>query len=408
MAITSDVNGDLNFTLDIPDGTLAAGIHDVVINLSNGKTYTTKYVNKPNLTPAEVRSIYATAGTDLFAPIAQTFTLSENRDLTAISLNINKFSGTDDVIVQVREVNAGSLPSDKVLSESRVLAANIQAFGTFTKFTLSPVTPLLAGKEYCFVVLTRNINYTIGVAELGKPDSVSGELIASQPNAGVLLTSSNGSAWTAEQNKDLQFKLHAANYTSTTRTVSLGTVTGTNISDILVMATEELPDPDTSINYTVTLPDASTAVLDNLTATNLQGYKTGNFSVVANLKGTSKRSPVLFPNTRLEMGTIALTGNRFSLRFFVPDSFTYRVKLEAKIVGSGTFAVAVESGTANTYLAMTQISSTPLADGFLELVYERTSCTEVDSLNLSSIRLAATLPTAADRVYLRNLRGWSV
>ena len=108
------------------------------------------------------------------------------------------------------------------------------------------------------------------------------------------------------------------------------------------------------------------------------------------------------------MGTIALTGNRFSLRFFVPDSFTYRVKLEAKVVGSGTFTVAVESTTSNNYLTMTQISSTSLPDGYLELVYEKTSCTEVDSLNLSSVRLAATLPGAADRVYLRNLRGWSV
>jgi len=408
MGLVADGSGNIDFDLITPADTLAAGIHELVVTLDNGKVYTTYYVNKPSINTADLRSITATAGKDLFAPIAQTFTLAESRDITGVSLSINKGTGTDSVIVQLREVSANSIPSDKVLAESRVAAANIQPFSSWTLFNFNAVTPLTANKEYCFVILTKDVNYTVALAEIGKPDSVTGATIASQPNTGVLLTSSNGSAWSFEQNKDLKFKLHAAVYTATTKTVNLGTVTGTNISDILVMAQEELPEPETTINYTVTLPDASTVTLDKDKPLNLQGYKTGNFQVQANLKGTTKRSPVLFPNTRLEMGTIALTGSSTSLRFYVPDTFTYRVKLEAKIVGNATFAVAVESGTANTFLNMTQIAVNPLSDGFVELTFERTSCTEVDSLNLSSLRITPTLPTAADRVYIRNLRGWGL
>ncbi len=408
MGTTSDANGDITFDIIIPDDTLAIGIHDLDIELSNGKKYHTKYINSPVVSPSLLRQVTSTIKDGTFGPVAQTFTLPESRDVAAVSICVNKGTGTDDVIVQLRTVGPGSIPTDIVLAESRVKAVDLQPFSSFTRFDFNALTPVKAGVEYCFVIFSKDVNYTVAVAELGKPDSVTGAIIAAQPAAGVLLTSSNGAAWTIEQNKDLKFKLHAASYSATSRVVSLGTVSGTNISDIMVTAVEELSEPETKITYTVTLPDSSTVTLDNLSSLNLNGYKSGNFSVSANLSGTSKRSPILFPNTRLEMGTIALSATRYSTRFYVPDSFTYRVKIEARIKGNGTFGVAIESGSADNYLAMTQIAAEPLPDGFIALTFERTGCTEVGTLNLSSIRLTPSLPTAADRVDLRRLRGWAI
>ncbi|NQY58480.1 hypothetical protein [Cognatishimia sp.] len=408
MPLTADGNGDIDFDLDIPEEVIAAGVHQLIVTLDNGRQYTAYYINKPNLSIEDLRQITATAGADLFAPIAQTFTLSEGRDVAAISLDINKGSGTDPVIVQIRNVNSGSEPGSKVFAESVVEATDIQSFGTWTRFDFEAIVPCIAGTEYCFVVLTRDVNYTIALAELGKPDISSGAIVSKQPASGVLLTSSNGAAWSVEQNRDLKFKIHGASYTATTKAVDLGTVTGSNITDIMIMGHEDLSSPDTEITYTVTLPDASTVDINNFTPTNLQGYQNGDFQVTANLTGTDKRSPILFPNTRLELAEIALTGVRHSVRFYCPDSFTFRVKLDVKIEGNGTFEVAVEDTTPNNYTPLVQVgSAVPLSDGFTEVIFEGTGLTEVDNLNLTSIRLTPTLPNPADRVYLRNLRSWA-
>lgn len=405
--LSVDGSGNITGTIELKDADLLAGKHEIEIIGSQGTVVKGLYVNDPSASLTDLRQVFVSGTTDSFAPIAQTFSVDEERDLIAIELDIDKNTGTDDVVVQIREVENGFPAGDKILAESRVEAANINALGTYTRFNLNPIVPLLTDREYAIMVITNDITYTIAVAELGGVDIVSGNAVAKQPNAGVLLTSSNGSSWSVEQSKDLKFKLIGATYATTTKEVDLGNLTGTNISDFLIFAKGEISDKDSQIKFKVTDPDSAVYTVDKDQRTILASKKTGTFNVKAVLTGSTKKSPILFPNTELILGEINATGNYFSKKFKVPDTFGIKVIIDAKTTASGNYTPAIEDTVADTYTNLTLVSSETLPDGYVRTVWSAAGITEVGTSNLSSIKIVANCPTVASRIYMRNLMAFT-
>ena len=90
------------------------------------------------------------------------------------------------------------------------------------------------------VVLTDDANHAVSVAELGKYDPRTGWVTAQPYQIGVLLSSSNGITWTPHQTQDLTFRLLGCRFTQTSKTVSLGQYTVTNLSDVMALAGVEL------------------------------------------------------------------------------------------------------------------------------------------------------------------------
>jgi hypothetical protein len=403
MGLNVDINGNVTGTIELEDGDLLAGKHIIEIEGSSGTKAKGLYVNDPSASITDLRQTYISGSTDAFSPIAQTFSINEERDLIAVELDINASSGDDDVVVQIREVDNGFPSQEKILAEGRVSAASINPIGTFTRFNMNPPVPLLTDREYAIMVLTQNVDYTISISELGGIDIDTGNAIASQPNAGVLLTSSNGSTWTPEQGRDLKFKLIAAKYAVTEKTINLGNVAATDITDFMVMARTEISDKDSLVKFEITDPDSVSYVVDNNQVKSMTAKKTGNFNVKATLVGNSKKSPILYPNLELVLGEIKATGVYHSIGFKVPDSFDATVIIDAKTTGSANYQPAIEDTTVGNYVDLVLDSTQTLRDGYVRSTWKISSITEVDNLNISSVRITANSPTALSRIYMRNL-----
>jgi hypothetical protein len=163
-----------------------------------------------------------TIETRLFDPLAQTFRLDHSRHVTAIGLRFTaKGADTNSVVVEIRETELG-LPNSTTLAEGVLLGSGITTTG-WTKISLTRPVFLQAGVEYSIVVLTDDAVHAVALAELGKFDIAAGQVVTSQPyTIGTLLKSSNASTWTPTQEADLAFRIYAASFTATTRTVALG------------------------------------------------------------------------------------------------------------------------------------------------------------------------------------------
>ena len=405
MPINTAPDGTVTGEIDIQDDDLTSDVHEIEITGDQGTVVKGFYINDPSLSMEDMRKAKITAGADLFAPIAQTFVYGEGRDIARVSLDIDASDpGDGDVIIQIRGVTNG-IVNQKVLAESRVEKANIQASGTFTDFDLNPLVPIVAGREYAIVISTKNVNYTVATAELGKAD-INGNLVAGQPNAGVLLVSSNARSWSALQTQDLKFKIAAARYTANTKTINLGNVSANDVTDVLVLANTDISDKDTRVTFTVTDPDSNVLQVDKDEPVILDSRKNGIFNVQANLEGNEKKSPILFPNTKLILGEINLTGTYQGQKFQTgAPTFNYRLNVEVKATGSATHQPAIEDTSAGNFTDFALINSVQLNDGFVLQTWEVSGITAISGL--SSIRIT---PTATDtgRVFLRDLRSFAI
>ncbi len=166
-------------------------------------------------------------------PLAQTFLVDDKGGVFVTSLDVYFQSKPETgdsqvpVTLQVREVKNG-YPSTNILPFSEV-SINPTAVTTSTDATVattftfpSPVF-IQENTEYAFVLLANSQEYNVYVSRVGQTNLGSDRTISSQPYAGVLFKSQNGSTWTAEQNEDIKFKMKRAEFENVT-----GNVTFTN------------------------------------------------------------------------------------------------------------------------------------------------------------------------------------
>jgi hypothetical protein len=88
-----------------------------------------------------------------------------------------------------------------------------------TKFEFYTPIFLPSNAEYCFVVLCNTTKTSIWCSELGKKAFLptdytepTGELISKQPYLGSMFISQNSTTWTAEQTKDVKFKINRCKF----------------------------------------------------------------------------------------------------------------------------------------------------------------------------------------------------
>jgi len=102
-------------------------------------------------------------------------------------------------------------------------------------------------------VMTDDASHAVRIAELGKYDAVANEFVTAQPyTVGVLLSSSNASSWTVHNDMDIAFRLIGAEFTSTTSTINLGSMTVSNMTDLLVTAPVDIPATSARVTFKYT------------------------------------------------------------------------------------------------------------------------------------------------------------
>lgn len=180
--------------------------------------------------------------TKWYDPLAQTILIEQDGGIFATSLDIfvaASEAGTTaggsgiPLNVSIRETENG-YPTQRIVPGSETIlypssietpsnAANVVKNLIYTDHVTSngsvacPVTfehPVYLSQdtEYAIVLISNSDTYKVCVAETGAFDLQTNARVAKQPYNGVFFKSQNGSTWTAEQGKDLKFKVKRAEF----------------------------------------------------------------------------------------------------------------------------------------------------------------------------------------------------
>lgn len=298
-------------------------------------------------------------------PLAQTFMLNESRHIGGCDVWF-VVKGTTPVRAQIRETELG-MPNQIVLAEGQITPDDINLEGESTRITFPPVW-LEADREYALVLLTDDAEHAVAVAEASKYDKYSKKWVTEQPyQVGVLLSSSNASTWTPHQKKDLAFRLLACEFSETTRDVLIGEVEADEVSDILAIADVERTGSDTDIEWIAKNGDSEIRLQEGQPI-NLQESITGTYQIIARLKGSQKRSPVLYPGVQAVLGKIRKEANYISRAARCGDEDSkITVTFEANTPGQSNINTWLEVN--GEWTVATFESAEPTGDGWEERVY---------------------------------------
>lgn len=348
MPLVADNSGKIKGKFTVP-ANVPAGTKLVQFIGNQGSYGEATYTGRGIITTEERRRV--TVITDIrrnettvvltrFDPLAQTFTLSESRHIGGIDLWFSN-RGAKRVVVQIRDTSLG-MPTQTVLAEGDIMPSSININGTSTRITWQPVW-LEAGHEYAIVLLTDDGDAAVRVAELGKYDATHARWVTSQPyQVGVLLSSSNASTWTPHQNRDLTFRLLGARFTENTRTVDLGSVTATSVSDLITLANVERVASDTDVQFTLTEQDGTEHKLSDDLPIALRARVTGPLSVKALLSGSALRSPVLYPGIQIVLGNMSETADYVTRAITAGSNSKVSITYEALMTGTADVKVYIQ------------------------------------------------------------------
>ena len=399
MATVANSTGKVSATFLIPPNVLA-GSKSVKIYGKGGSYGEAVFVGQGTLTTTTLRQV-RNVTTYYYDPLAQTFTPEADFALAGVDLYFTAKS--TQVRIQIREVANGQ-PSRVVLTEKILDPSEIVTTGNaYTRVIFDAPLPLTANTEYAIVILCDDAVTRLAIAEAGKFDKIKQKWVASQPySVGVLMSSSNASAWTVHQDKDLAFRLLKAAYTQTRREIDLGKVAVTSATDLILYALGEALSADTRIEYQLTLPNGQIVTVADGQPIELATPMTGDVQLKAVLTGSANASPTLFPDTQLVSGSVLQTADYFT-RSIVASGASKAVLIYDAIIPSGatvTPAIQIDSGD---WQALTSDGATPQDNSVVEYRFRAT----LSGADLIKARLVLTGATNA-RPIVRNIRFMAV
>jgi hypothetical protein len=402
-SITADAHGALSGVFTIP-ANIPAGRKLVVFSGHGGSRGEAIFQGEGTLTVRTLRNVtnvtrrWFWTGVD---PLAQTFSLPSSEQIVSVELAFRS-KGSSDVMVDLRTTDIG-LPTATVVSRVRKGVSDISTSG-FTSFDFEAPVLVDGQSERAIVAMCDDADAELSVAELGKFDQVNGWVTSQPYNIGVLASSSNNSAYTVHQDKDLTFRVMAARYTQTSKTLALGSVAVDNATDLLIAANVVIPDAQTRVEFVLGLPDGTTFTVAAGQPVRLPSAITGQVSVTAKLYGTTTRSPVLYPGTNLIVGSQSSTGTYAGRAFPAGNNSKVVVVYDALIPGgSGITATVQGTGAGDAAVSTPQTATRVLDDGYREFIHE------VATISKSMVRLNLALsgsPAARPRV--RNVRAYAI
>ncbi|PRD42331.1 DUF4815 domain-containing protein [Phyllobacterium phragmitis] len=375
----------------------------VINNITNVTNNTTNVTQVNNVTPvtstrSPTRPEFGSGGDH--DPLAQTFTLTRGRCIAGVRLKCAAIGARSNAIfLQIRTTDVG-LPTSTVLAEAFVSGAELQEGAFFTARFRYPVY-LEPAREYCFVALTDDGDHALAIAQIGKIDVATNEIITGQPfTVGVLLSSSNASTWTVHNDADLVFQLIACRFEPSERTVTIGTFQPTKMSDIIVSAGVEYPSPVADIEILLKRPNGQVIRSSPSQTHRLDEYiQNETIEVSALLRGTAEVTPFLFPTVQIIEGELQPTADYVTRAVTATDADKVMTTFDA-LLPTGS-SVKVEIGVPGNYAVVNVFSATQLGDGLVEQTYVRAA---YPAANLDARTRITLTGTPAARPELSSLR----
>lgn len=276
-------------------------------------------------------------------PLAQTFTPSEARHILGVDFRLCLIGDTsNNILVHQVGVEVG-IPNEDVIAEAFVPMAGATVGWKEARYRFPVVTR--ADRPSAFVVKTDDADHSLSIAKLGGFDAINQQWIGAQPYiTGVLLSSSNAQTWTPHNDEDLAFRVIAARFTDTEKTVELGSFNLVDCSDLQVRADVELPSADCSVVFEIERPGGVIYRVLPYQVLQLTEYITETVELRAILRGTEKLSPILYPPVMLVAGEIAEEGTYVTRRFNLGTAVKLTSYLKANLPVGSTLTVEYDEG----------------------------------------------------------------
>ena len=167
-------------------------------------------------------------GWNRWDPLAQTFSFTENKIISAIGLFFTRKDLSVPVTVQIRGVTTG-LPNDVIYAQQVVSPGEIN-LNAETKVVFNDPFNAEANTSYAVVILTDSTNYRARVATLGQLGQ-NGVITKQTYTTGVLLESSNAETWTPLNGSDLAMKIYGYDFAASGE-VRFQPITGVQFSEL--------------------------------------------------------------------------------------------------------------------------------------------------------------------------------
>lgn len=271
--IKSDENGKFEARITVPEGTPCGTVDILVRNENNtggtrfsaqGRRQIIQDSVFRTVTTTTTRTNYTTVTqyttvTTIHDPLAQSFYVSDDCVLTQIGLFFSKKDNQKNIILEIRELNDGGMPSATILHQQVVQSNDVLIDDKGQKETLINLSQplyLQGDKSYCFVIVSDSDKYSMWSAQLGGVDEYSYDTkyqVVSNPyTEGVMFSSSNAQSWTIHQDQDLKFNIYRARY-SANGVVSYPD-TPVNEASALVLAAQTADFNNQGIDWTFSEP----------------------------------------------------------------------------------------------------------------------------------------------------------
>lgn len=275
-----------------------------------------------------------------YDPLAQTFMLNDARQIVGMDVYVVT-KGTTPLMVQLRETSVG-FPTRNIIAEGRIDPSDPAYAPGWVSVNFDKPFYASPNIEYAVVVLASDSATSVAISELGRADIMpggSGSYVTTQPyQIGVLLSSANGSTWSAHQDKDLTFKLRARKYNKQTKSIALGKITlPAGTTDLLISALTDTPATQADADLVLTFPnptDPTRNVVQSVSDGQVIKFTqitTGDVDIVANLRCTETASATIQPGSQIIAGVMQNTGEYISRSF--PADTTAKTDLTVTVEG---------------------------------------------------------------------------
>lgn len=340
------------------------------------------------------------AGT--FDPLAQTFMLLADRMIAGIDVQVCAVGDrSKPVLCEIVTVENG-IPTGNTIAQTEV---DMQAVvvGQWTPFDFAIPVFIPRGQEHAFVFKTDDADHALRIASRGDFDAVGQTFIGAQPYiVGVLLSSSNARTWTPHQNSDLTMRVRGAVFSPTSRTVEIGTLAVSAMSDLILRAAVDLPTAVAGCVFEVTFDDTRTVRVEAGQPLRLDAFYTGTIVIRAILAGSRTISPILFPRVLAVVGTLAASGTYVSRAFAMGEAIRFTARLKASLPTGATLTVEYDKAD-DIWTAIALDSAQAIEQGWQERRYD------ADPITATQGRLRLTLTgNPAARPVVSDLRTASI
>lgn len=335
-------------------------------------------------------------------PLAQTFSLSEDRMIAGINFWFTAIGNrANGVRIQLATTQNG-FPTREVLAEAFVSMATVNV-GDLVQARFATPVFLSATREYCFVILTADGEHAVAIARLGDVDQATQTRVSSQPyTVGVMFASANRITWTALQDADIAFQIVAAKFTATSRTVNLWSGAFSAISDVLIRGVVEIPTNDATFRYELVRASGSIIPLAPGQNREFPEYLNENVTVRAVLGGSEKVAAVLYPGTLIVGGSIRTSGTYVTRLFPMGTAVKIAAIFKAFLPAGSNVAVDVDAGN-NVWVSLTPGTSVAIGNGWTERSFARDPYTAANG----RVRVTLTGGPGA-RASISRIRAYSV